>query len=141
DDDCDGIVDNCNVNGLALGACLNGGIWSCVAIGPAYCQPSDSNIGTVTPQTAAAPNGSFDWNCDGSLTRDPSFTAAELTPCESRTFGKLGTCAATSYYVVPLTRVLNCGDKFTATQYTCGTVLACTTPAAGKDGTYTQGCH
>ncbi|HJX66910.1 MAG TPA: hypothetical protein VJ860_23510, partial [Polyangia bacterium] len=46
DDDCDGIVDNCNVNGLALGACLNGGIWSCVAIGPAYCQPSDSNIGT-----------------------------------------------------------------------------------------------
>ena len=57
----------CNVNGKATGACKSGGTWTCNPGTPASptCSSANSAIGTNTPSSSAAPNGSFDWNCDG----------------------------------------------------------------------------
>ncbi len=56
----------CNVHGKAIGACLNGGTWQCNPNSPAtpQCNTSNSNIDTGYSSTSAAPNGSYDWNCD-----------------------------------------------------------------------------
>jgi hypothetical protein len=61
------IGQTCNVAGKALGACKNGGTWTCNSATPTspMCSPASSAIGTNTPSTSAAPNGSYDWNCDG----------------------------------------------------------------------------
>jgi|GEM_PF-2833799 hypothetical protein len=117
DDDCDGLVDDCTVQvNSAVGACLNGGTWSCVAIGPNYCKPSNSAIGTTTPQTVAAPNGSFDWNCDGATTVSSPYSVIQSTACASRTDL---TCTQDAYYEVPLTTLRICGKTFSATKYVC----------------------
>jgi hypothetical protein len=65
----DGIGTACNVNGSAVGACLNGGTWVCDAnvAGGRRCNPQNAAIGTATVQTTASPNGSWDWNCDGKI--------------------------------------------------------------------------
>lgn len=121
DDDCDGIIDNCNVNGLAVGACLNGGTWSCAAVGPSYCKPSNAAIGTTTPQTVAAPNGSFDWNCDGASTvSDP--TVLQTTACASRTAFD---CTTDAYYELPLRTLRVCGKTYSATKYVCAVGSPC----------------
>jgi hypothetical protein len=61
------IGQSCNVNGSANGACAGGGRWTCNpsnANSP-LCSPVDSHIGTAYSSTSPAPNGSYDWNCDG----------------------------------------------------------------------------
>jgi hypothetical protein len=51
--------------GSGQGACTNGGTVSCGGT----CQPTDPAIGDATAwHIVPAPNGSWDWDCDGSIT-------------------------------------------------------------------------
>ena len=76
DDDCDGIVDNiptnaCNV-GTGLGACANGGYTGCNGT-TQVCNAAVVGIGDTTSttwHTNPAPNGSWDWDCDGVATKE-----------------------------------------------------------------------
>jgi hypothetical protein len=85
DENCDGIPDNglgvgtaCHVDGKANGACRNGGVWQCQAGNQnPVCVSPDARIGkpfVASPDASPtlegwfgtpAPNGSFDWDCDG----------------------------------------------------------------------------
>ena len=137
DDDCDGVVDNvpataCNVNDLAVGACLNGGTTGCTGTTPT-CIPSDATIGTTTWKTTAAPNGSWDWNCDGVATQ----RLDQLVPCAIR---KILECTLTQYYELSVTMRRLCGGGYTATQYKCTGSLNCAA-GLGIAGTYTQACN
>jgi hypothetical protein len=73
DDDCDGTVDNiavssCNV-GTGLGACANGGTTTCSGT-TQVCSPAVSGIGgAMSWHDSSAPNGSWDWDCDGTVTK------------------------------------------------------------------------
>jgi hypothetical protein len=73
DTDCDGLPDNgynlgatCNVGTSAFGACKNGGALVCSGAEATTCAPP-ANVTIPNPvyQSTAAPNGSYDWNCDG----------------------------------------------------------------------------
>jgi hypothetical protein len=58
---------NCNYLGKNVGACANGGTWQCDPNAPATpkCVAKHPNIGTNLSSSSPAPNGSFDWSCDG----------------------------------------------------------------------------
>lgn len=57
----------CDIGAPAKGACVAGGQWGCQGAADT-CIPVDANIGVDTFQSFPAPNGSFDWNCDGTET-------------------------------------------------------------------------
>jgi len=150
DDDCDGIVDNipaisCNVNGLATGACLNGGtITGCNGTTPPCTAPATpAGVGQITPiiwHSGNAPNGSGDWDCDGSTTL--SFPDNQFALCGSRTL-----CSGKYLAVVPsLPKNLTpaCGQTFSGTSGVCAINIASglCSPSGGTSFTnYTQTCH
>lgn len=96
DDDCDGTVDNvptksCNI-GTGLGACANGGYTACSA-GAEICVPLVDFLGNTTVwHTSTAPNGSWDWDCDGAITKQypdtmptpPTCTGLDVASCASQ---------------------------------------------------------
>jgi hypothetical protein len=54
------------------------------------CQPKDPSIGDPTVwHIAAAPNGSWDWDCDGSVT---TTLHAVTAPADCSTYGDSATC-------------------------------------------------
>lgn len=77
DSDCTGGTDNgydlgatCDVGGLSIGACKGGGTRTCSGSENTGC--TYSGPGTVPNAQYAqspAPNGSYDWNCDGKFVR------------------------------------------------------------------------
>jgi hypothetical protein len=88
DDDCDGTVDNipvtsCNV-GTGVGACANGGTTTgCDGTAP-ICTPAVSGLGDATIwHTSAAPNGSWDWDCDGVVTPEYSNSVPPKPACSA----------------------------------------------------------
>jgi hypothetical protein len=84
----DGGVDACAANagtscniGSGLGACENGGIYDCMGT----CLPAVSDIGSGAAwQFSPAPNGSWDWNCDGEVTMEPLPNSVPPLDCTSR---------------------------------------------------------
>src|SRR5581483_8560064 len=84
DNDCNGAVDDGNPGGG--GACNTGllgvcgpGTFSCTDGGLVCIQ---NTMSTTTPQSTPGPNGSYDWNCDGTVTMSPStFLGTSSIPC------------------------------------------------------------
>lgn len=96
DDDCDGILDNVPVTscafGTGLGACANGGITACNGT-TKVCNATVSTLGDATVlHTGPAANGSWDWDCDGVVTKEypdaapppPACTGLDMTACSSQ---------------------------------------------------------
>jgi hypothetical protein len=75
DNNCTGTVDenlpgigaSCNIAGLTKGACLGGGLTACTG-GKVVCAgPSGVVIPSKDFHSEPAPNGSWDWECDGDV--------------------------------------------------------------------------
>jgi hypothetical protein len=146
DDDCDGVIDNvpsvpCNV-GSGLGACLNGGFTGCNGT-TAVCNPSTPAIGDTTSTawpTHSAPNGSWDWNCDGVVTKQYPDTAPPTPDCSVYT--STSVCNA----FTPISYALNpfaCGDYGDIGSEYCGWLApaAACTNKSGQGTGYQQGCR
>ncbi len=74
DNDCNGMTDE------NIGAACTAGVGACQRMGTSRCDGSCTAVGGVpdaTFRTTAAPNGSFDWNCDGVVT--PQTTVNDVT--------------------------------------------------------------
>ena len=98
--------------GSGQGACTNGGMVSCDGI----CQPADPTIGDATDwHIVPAPNGSWDWDCDGVVTMTLVPTQA---PPECSTYADLQNCndAPTIEYV---TESSPCGEEATLFKRDC----------------------
>lgn len=74
DNDCTGGLDNgYDIGGpcdraTGLGACLGGGVRACDTSTSVKCNsPQSATIPSAGYNSTAAPNGSFDWNCDGTV--------------------------------------------------------------------------
>jgi hypothetical protein len=62
-----GYGSTCNVKNTNLGACANGGTVVCSGA----CQPANADIGDPSKwQPSTAPNGSWDWDCDGNTEQE-----------------------------------------------------------------------
>ena len=77
DNNCNAQVDEgfalgtaCDVNGIHEGACLGGGTLACAPDHSAKCFPPPGVTIPADFAASAAPNGSFDWNCDGIETHE-----------------------------------------------------------------------
>jgi hypothetical protein len=98
DNDCDNLKDEgfsvgsrCNVAGKSLGACAQGGSSVCASTTAASCRPDDPQINAADFHDRPAPNGSWDWNCDGQTELDapvctvpcanPPACSCNLMPC------------------------------------------------------------
>ncbi len=76
DDDCDGQTDeNLGTTTCGTGACERT-VANCVGGAPQACVPGTPNN---TFQTTVAPNGSWDWDCDGSQTTEKQYVIAATT--------------------------------------------------------------
>jgi hypothetical protein len=98
--------------GSGQGACTNGGIVSCGGI----CQPADPTIGDTTEwHIVPAPNGSWDWDCNGVITMTLVPTQA---PPECSAYADSQNCndAPTIEYV---TESSPCGEKATLFKRDC----------------------
>ena len=128
--------DVCNVSGRALGACRNGGMLGCSGAGAAAtlaCAPIDPAIGTSAPKIVPAPNGDWDWDCDGTV--EATFSNLPVAACT----GGCGpacnyTCTEYSESDPP------CGATFSSHGYGCGMLLGACTGFPGQTS-YTQSCH
>ena len=140
DDDCDGTTDNipatCNVLGKNVGACANGGTTYCNGT-TQECTPLDPKIGTETSSTSAAPNGSWDWNCDGSLTKTYPDTASPPS-CDGLDINSCGSVAEVrSAYNAPIA----CGETDTISRAYCSwNTTFCMLFRTSETGV-TQGCY
>jgi hypothetical protein len=145
DDDCDGVVDNvpttaCNV-GTGMGACANGGLTACNGT-TAVCNPSVSAIGDTT-STAwhlnPAPNGSWDWNCDGVVTKQYPDAAPPVPNCTGLAM-PLCTGVAPLYYAL---NPFACGDLGDIGSEYCiwMTSAGFCTNKTGQSTGYQQGCR
>jgi hypothetical protein len=98
--------------GSGQGACASGGIVGCGGI----CQPADPTIGnTAEWHIFPAPNGSWDWDCDGVVTTNLVPTEA---PPECSTYADSQGCngAPTVEYV---TEASPCGAQATLFKRDC----------------------
>ena len=98
--------------GSGQGACANGGIVSCGGI----CQPAAPTIGDATKwHIVPAPNGSWDWDCDGAITITLVPTQA---PPECLAYADSQSCneAPTIEYV---TEASSCGAQATLFKRDC----------------------
>ena len=98
--------------GPGQGACGNGGTIACG--GP--CQPVDPSIGDPTPwHIFPAPNGSWDWDCDGAITM--RFVPTPVPPeCSSYADDQGCNAAPTIEYV---TEANPCGEQETLFKRDC----------------------
>jgi hypothetical protein len=145
DDDCDGVVDNvpstvCNV-GNGVGACANGGHTACNGT-TQVCNPAVSAIGDTT-STAwhlnTAPNGSWDWNCDGVVTKQYPDTAPPPPTCTAPSAAACTAVPQLNYALNPFA----CGDLGDIGSEYCiwlPAIPGCTNKTGQSTG-YQQGCR
>jgi len=143
DDDCDGIVDNvpvtaCDV-GTGLGACANGGTTACSGTSQ-VCNPADAGIGVANVwHPTASPNGSWDWDCDGSVAKQ--FADANTNP--TCTGLAPVACISVPNASYSLNGPMACGQVGDVGTTWCGNVGvggSCATQSAQYSG-QPQGCH
>jgi hypothetical protein len=137
DNDCDGVIDNgFSYQGTPVGGpCYSAGFGACITMGHVICQ-STSAAGCSAMQasvddtfhTSAAPNGSWDWNCNNNVDRK-----YPLASCESFT---AATCPSLGYQPEP-GQSGDCGESLI--QQSCSaTAAGCA--STGQPVTVTEGC-
>jgi hypothetical protein len=145
DDDCDGVVDNvpstiCNV-GNGMGACANGGHTACNGT-TQVCNPAVSAIGDPTSNVwhlNPAPNGSWDWNCDGVVTKQYPDTAPPPPTCTGLSMTACSAQPQLNYALNPFA----CGDLGDIGSEYCiwlPAIPGCTNKSGQSTG-YQQGCR
>ncbi|HXJ18711.1 MAG TPA: hypothetical protein VMT03_00650 [Polyangia bacterium] len=145
DDDCDGVLDNvpsaaCNV-GTGMGACANGGYTGCSGT-TQVCNAAVSGIGDVnstTWHTNPAPNGSWDWNCDGVVTKEYPDSAPTPPACSSLSMTDCPNQPPLNYALNPFA----CGDTGDIGSEYCywlAAIPGCTNKTGTSTG-YQQGCR
>jgi hypothetical protein len=86
DNDCDGVVDNgFKYQGTPVGGpCYSAGMGACISMGRVACMGTSMAGCSATPipaddsfHTTAAPNGSWDWNCNNDVDRKYPLAACE----------------------------------------------------------------
>jgi hypothetical protein len=145
DDDCDGVLDNvptsvCNV-GSGMGACLNGGHTACNG-STQVCNPAVSAIGDSTStawHTNSAPNGSWDWNCDGVVTKEYPDQAPASPTCSGVSMSACSAVPQLSYALNPFA-CGDLGDIGTLSCYWLAAIPGCTNKSGQSTG-YQQGCR
>jgi hypothetical protein len=143
DDDCNGIVDDvpvtsCNV-GTGLGACANGGYTACSGLTP-VCNAAVSGIGDATIwHTRPAPNGSWDWDCDGVVAKEYPDTAPSPPTCSGL---DISVCGSQQQVVFALNPIA-CGDLGDIGSLYCGwmSVIPACVNKSGQSTGYQQGCR
>ena len=88
DNDCDGVVDNgFSWQGTAVGAKCYPGVGACGVMGTVVCTDPSTAACAATPgqpddnfHTTAAPNGSWDWNCNNGVDRQYPLKSCESAP-------------------------------------------------------------
>ena len=144
DDDCDNVVDNvpvatCNVAGKTTGACLNGGNTACSGT-TQVCNPAVPGIGDPGAwHLTAAPNGSWDWDCDFYVTKQYADTSTPPT-CTGL---DINACGAVTPVTYSLNGVLACGqvgDIGSSYCYWLSVASACE-PKTGQQAGQQQGCR
>ncbi len=144
DDDCDGTVDNvptktCNV-GNGIGACANAGYTDCSA-GAEICIPLVDNLGNASVwHTSPAPNGSWDWDCDGTITKQYPDATPPPPTCSGL---DVAACNAVPNLYYALDGAIPCGGTgATGTSYCfwASYIPACTNKTGQSAGNQ-QGCR
>lgn len=125
----------CDVQiGNADGACKNGGRVACVSPGATTttCAKQHTDIGSTKQQIIAAPNKSFDWNCDGEVTVKHTpclrpFAGSKDCNCSPQVTFKLGDAVTnpSQWTVTNLLTIPNGGDNITCADIT--TAQGCAT--------------
>jgi hypothetical protein len=146
DDDCNDIIDDvpttvCNVKGLAVGACANGGYTGCNGT-TQVCNPMTAAIGdlnSTTWHTQTAPNGSWDWNCDGVATKQYPDTAPAPPTCMGVSMTDCPNQPNYGYALNPFA----CGDYGDVGNESCywATYIPGCTNKTGTGMGYQQGCR
>ncbi len=144
DDDCDGVTDNvpvtpCNV-GSGLGACANGGYTACSGT-TQVCNAAVAAIGDATMwhTNGPAPNGSWDWDCDGVVTKQypdtspspPNCTALSMSDCPNQPI---------LYYALSPFACGDMGDIGSLYCYWLSVASACENKSGQSTG-FQQGCR
>jgi len=146
DDNCDGIVDNvpiapCNVGGKTVGACANGGNTACSGT-VQVCNPAVPGIGDPSAwHLTAAPNGSWDWDCDFYVTKQYADTAIPPPTCTDVLDSS--TCSAQTHASYALNGPMACGqvgDIGSSYCYWLAAIPACEPKTAQQAGQQ-QGCR
>jgi hypothetical protein len=114
DNDCDGVVDNgFSWQGTRVGASCYPGFGACGVMGKVVCADPSTATCSATPgspdesfHTSAAPNGSWDWNCNNGVDRK-----YPLAACSSFT---ASTCPANGWEPGP-SGSGDCGEVLTET--------------------------
>ncbi|HXJ20558.1 MAG TPA: putative metal-binding motif-containing protein [Polyangia bacterium] len=137
DNDCDGVVDNgFSYQGTPVGGpCYSAGFGACIGMGRVTClSPSAAGCSAMqdsaddTFHTTAAPNGSWDWNCNNNVDRK-----YPLASCESFT---AATCPDQGYQPEP-GQSGDCGESLI--QQSC-TATATGCASTGQPVTVSEGC-
>jgi hypothetical protein len=137
DNDCDGVVDNgFSYQGTPVGdVCYSAGFGACITTGHVVCT-SPSAAGCMATSiaaddsfhTTAAPNGSWDWNCNNNIDRK-----YPLASCESFT---AATCPSLGYQTEP-GQSGDCGENLI--QQSC-TATSTGCMSTGSPVTVSEGC-
>jgi len=146
DDNCDGIVDNvpvssCNVEGIGFAACANGGNTACSGT-TQVCNPAASGIGdSGVWHLVAAPNGSWDWDCDGYVTKRYADTAPPSPNCDGL---DINACSAVTPVEYSLSGPQPCGQVIDTVGSSYCYWLSVASACEAKTGQQTgqqQGCR
>jgi hypothetical protein len=126
---------SCDVNSSIIGACGGGGTIACSGA----CQPADAEIGDSSKwHSSTAPNGSWDWDCDGGVTK--KYPDDTFVQCPNRS---QSACAAELYLEVlgPVSDT-DCGGQFDANIVDCKWFNnACVSDPQAAGARYTQLCQ
>ena len=126
---------SCDVNSSIIGACGGGGTIACSGA----CQPADAEIGDSSKwHSSTAPNGSWDWDCDGGVTKH--YPDDTFVQCPNRS---QSACAAELYLEVlgPVSDT-DCGGQFDANIVDCKWFNnACVSDPQAAGARYTQLCQ
>ncbi len=137
DNDCDGVADNgFSYQGTPVGGpCYSSGYGACIATGRVVCTSSSAagcSATSTTPDetfhTTAAPNGSWDWNCNNGVDRQ-----YPLAACESFT---AATCPSQGWQPAA-GQSGDCGEQLL--QQSCS-AIATGCASTGPATTVTEGC-
>jgi hypothetical protein len=126
---------SCDVNSSIIGACGGGGTIACSGA----CQPADAEIGDSSKwHSSMAPNGSWDWDCDGGVTKH--YPDDTFVQCPNRS---QSACAAQDYFELDgIVSDTACGGQFSAAIYGCKWYNnACIYDPQAAGALFTQGCR
>jgi hypothetical protein len=136
DNDCDGKVDNgFTFQNAPVGGKCYPGVGGCLTMGMVVCtDPSTAGCSVMAGDpdesfhTNAAPNGSWDWNCNNNVDRK-----YKVGGCDSFT---ASTCPSVAYPQAPGTSG-DCGEDLTV-ESCSATASGCV--STGSNGVVTEGC-